>query len=73
MGGATERGEREVKREVEKRRELQQENQEYIEKNLKEVLQKMMVATLNLQPKDPAQYMIDYLNLHYYYQQSPQP
>lgn len=30
----------------------------------------MMIATLNEMPKEPAQHMKDYINLHYFFEQS---
>lgn len=35
---------------------------------LREPLEKIMVATLNKMPEEPAQFMRDYISLHYFFE-----
>ena len=43
-------------------------NQAYIDSSLKQPFEKMIVATLNQMPQEPAQFMKDYISLHYFFE-----
>ena len=60
--------EEEWARELARRQKIQNTNQEYIDTALREPLEKIMVATLNKMPEEPAQFMRDYISLHYFFE-----